>query len=188
MDMRLAKGLKMFFVMFALTIGVVTAGNTQTNSSSGVLLTGTVTTAKGEKMEGITVSAAGEGQTITTSVYTDERGDYYFPRLAGGSYHLLAQAKGYETARASLELSGSIKHQDFVLTALKSVNDIGKQMTGAEWVSSLPAETVQDKKMKEVFTDSCTGCHTPGYVLQNRFDAKGWAVMIGMMSRIDGFG
>jgi hypothetical protein len=45
------------------------------------LLSGAVTSASGEKLSGVTVSAKLEGSTITTSVYTDETGNYYFPPL-----------------------------------------------------------------------------------------------------------
>ena len=37
-----------------------------------VILSGTVSSAVGEKMGGVTISAKAEGQTITTSVFTDE--------------------------------------------------------------------------------------------------------------------
>ena len=45
---------------------------------------GAIVSASGEKLGGVTVSAKREGSTITTSVYTDETGNYYFPPLRGG--------------------------------------------------------------------------------------------------------
>ena len=48
------------------------------------LLTGAISSPSGEKLAGVTVSAKQEGTTITTSVYTDESGNYYFPPLAAG--------------------------------------------------------------------------------------------------------
>ena len=71
---------------------------------SGVLLTGTIT-ADGAKMEGVVVSARVDGSNITTSVYTDELGDNYFPRLDAGAYKVWAQAGGCAAGRASLQLS-----------------------------------------------------------------------------------
>ena len=50
------------------------------------LLTGTISSAGGEKMGGVTVSAKAEGSTITTSVFTDAAGNFYFPPLANGKY------------------------------------------------------------------------------------------------------
>ena len=52
-------------------------------------------------MSGVTVSAKMDSTTITTSVYTDEDGAYYFPAMNVGHYEVWAQADGFETARAS---------------------------------------------------------------------------------------
>src|SRR5207245_2309342 len=78
-----------------------------------VILSGTIT-AVGEKMGGVTVSAKAEGQTITTSVFTDEAGAYYFPPLPSGKYRVWAQALSYETAKSTIDLSAA-KRQDFAL-------------------------------------------------------------------------
>ena len=48
------------------------------------LLSGTIASASGERLAGATVSAKAVGTTITTSVYTDEQGGYYFPPLPPG--------------------------------------------------------------------------------------------------------
>jgi streptogramin lyase len=42
--------------------------------------------------------------------------------------------------------------------------------------------------MKEVFRKTCVQCHTPAFVLQNRFDARGWEKVITLMSRFSVFG
>src|SRR6195256_4454341 len=68
------------------------------------LLAGTITSAIGEKMGGVTVSAKAEGSTITTSVYTDEAGGYYFPPLPDGKYKVWAQAVTYQPANGAVEL------------------------------------------------------------------------------------
>src|SRR5262249_44751926 len=81
-------------------------------------LAGMVTSAVGEKMGGVTVSAKAEGQTITTSVFTDEAGGYYFPPLTSGKYRVWAQALSYETAKSTIDLSAA-KRQDFVLKPAK---------------------------------------------------------------------
>src|ERR1700686_1610279 len=48
------------------------------------ILTGTITAPGGEKMGGVTVSAKAAGSTITTTVFTNETGAYYFPALPAG--------------------------------------------------------------------------------------------------------
>ena len=69
----------------------------QPNRSSA--LWGTALSPSGEPMEGVAVSARAEGRTTTTSVYTDEQGQYFFPSLAppfeAGTYQVWAQAVGY---------------------------------------------------------------------------------------------
>ena len=71
-------------------------------------LAGTITAPTGEPMPGVTVSVRAESKPITTSVFTDEAGQYYFPPLAppleGGRYRVWAQAVGYETASADVVL------------------------------------------------------------------------------------
>src|SRR6266545_1244770 len=66
--------------------------------ASDTIVFGTVTSAS-QPLDGVTVSARGEGKRITTTVYTDERGRYYFPSLDGGQYRVWAQAVGFETGR-----------------------------------------------------------------------------------------
>src|SRR5882762_6948543 len=78
------------------------------------LLSGTITSAAGQKMGGVTVSAKADGATITTSVYTDQNGGYYFPPLPPGKYSVWAQALTYATAKAQVDLSAN-KAQDFKL-------------------------------------------------------------------------
>ena len=68
------------------------------------LLAGAITSASGEKMGGVTVSAKAEGATITTTVFTDEAGDYYFPPLAAGNITVWAQALSFETAKSDVDL------------------------------------------------------------------------------------
>jgi hypothetical protein len=48
-----------------------------TAPAADVLLSGTVKSAAGETMGGVTVSAKAEGATITTTVFSDEAGGYY---------------------------------------------------------------------------------------------------------------
>ena len=55
----------------------------------------------------MTVSAKPDGTTITTSVYTDEQGTYYFPPLPAGKYSVWAQALAFETAKGEVDLAAA---------------------------------------------------------------------------------
>ena len=88
----------------AIAIAVVwgATGFGVNGARADALLAGTITSAAGEKMGGVTVSAKAEGSTITTSVYTDEAGGYYFPALPEGKYRVWAQALTFhERAKAA---------------------------------------------------------------------------------------
>src|SRR5689334_10399913 len=91
-----------------------------------VLLSGTVSSAGGEKMGGVTVSAKAEGATITTTVFTDDGGNYYFPPLPSGKYRVWAQALTFATAKSEVDLAAA-RRQDFKLDQLK---DFAPQLPG----------------------------------------------------------
>src|SRR5712692_6214253 len=147
----------------------------------GALLTGTVKSATGEKMSGVTVSAKMESATITTSVFTDEEGAFYFPAMSAGHYEVWAQADGFETARGAVDLAAT-KHHDFVLNATK---DFAQQLSGDQMLASLPDQTPDDHRLKRVFRNSCTSCHQPNYILQNKFDEAGWTAILEVMKRVN---
>jgi len=147
------------------------------------LLSGAIASATGEKLGGVTVSARLEGSTITTSVYTDESGAYYFPPMAAGKYSVWAQTLGFETSKSDVDLSAA-KRQNLTLTAMTDPERRWRQLPGEVMVAALPEETADDARIKKVFTNQCTGCHSPGYVLQFRFDEPGWNKIINLMKMV----
>src|ERR1700726_4681391 len=70
-------------------------------ASADQLLTGSITSASGQKLEGVQISAKKEGSTITTSVYTDQNGDYFFPTMADGKNQVWAQALRVQTTKGA---------------------------------------------------------------------------------------
>jgi streptogramin lyase len=166
------------FVLFALA---ATLPSRALAAPDGSLLAGNVKSAAGARMSGVTVSAKIENSTITTSVFTDEEGAFYFPPMSAGRYEVWAQADGFETARGDVDLSATT-HRDFVLNATK---DVAKQLTGDQMLASLPDETPDDRRLKRVVRNSCTSCHQPNYILQNQFDEKGWTAILETMKRVN---
>src|SRR5215813_13314527 len=144
------------------------------------ILSGAITSATGEKLGGVTVSARLEGSTITTSVYTDESGNYYFPPMAAGKYKVWAQALGFETSKSDVDLSAN-KKQNLTLTAMTDAERRWRQLPGEMMVAALPEETAEDARIKKIFTNQCVGCHAPNYILQFRFDEAGWNKIINLM-------
>jgi hypothetical protein len=145
------------------------------------ILSGAIKSAGGEALGGITVSAKAEGSTITTSVYTDESGRYYFPPMAAGKYRVWAQALTFDTARSEVDLSAK-KQQDFTLQPMK---DYFRQLPGDLVLAALPDDTPEDARLKTLVRNNCTGCHTPSYPLQHKFDEEGWSRIIDLMKNVN---
>jgi len=155
-------------------------------SMARTILSGKIRGSGGEALEGVTVSTRAAGGTITTSVYTDEGGSYYFPTLPGGKYRVWAQAVGFQAGRAMVSLAPAREtHQDFTLHTLE---DFSNQLTSPEWLSALPDEQPDDRRLKQVFVHSCTTCHSAAFALQNRFDESGWGAILERMETINVYG
>jgi virginiamycin B lyase len=154
-----------------------------TSASADQLLAGTVISPTGQKMEGVLVTARKDGSTINTSVYTDQNGEYYFPTMEDGKYSVWAQTLGFDTAKSAVDLTAT-KHQDFKLVAITDPDQRIRQLPPEMLAAALPEETEADANIKRIFHNQCTGCHTPGYPLQFKFDEAGWNKVINLMKTI----
>src|SRR5712672_1604121 len=156
-------------------------------ATADALLAGTITSASGEKMGGATVSAKAEDSTITTSVYTDEAGGYYFPALPEGKYRVWAQALTFETAKHNVDLTKA-SLQNFVMQPMTNPEDWIRQLPGDEFLAALPGDTPDDQRMKTLVRKNCTGCHSASFPLQHRFDAEGWSKILDLMKMVNVLG
>ena len=141
---------------------------------------GTVRDAAGNPVDGALVSIRGVDQTFTTSVFTDESGEYVSPPLTARRYRMWAQATGFATSRSDLALNGGPASQSFRLT---TIEDIAPQLTGSEWLDILPTATAEDRRMKQILRTVCSDCHSLAVVLQNRFDEPGWRMLVRAMAK-----
>jgi hypothetical protein len=155
--------------------------------AADALLSGTIKSAAGETMGGVTVSAKAEGATITTTVFSDESGGYYFPPLPAGKYRVWAQALSFSAAKSDVDL-GAARHQDFVLAPLTDFEQRVRQLPGDLILAGLPDATPDDQRLKQIVRNNCTSCHTPSYTLQHRFDETGWNAIIQTMKSINVYG
>jgi streptogramin lyase len=156
-------------------------------ASADQLLAGAITSAAGEKLGGVTVSAKAEGSAITTSVYTDESGNYYFPPLPDGKYRVWAQAITFHLADGQVVLNKTT-HQDLALRPMTNQEDWIKQLPGDELIAALPGDTPDDFRMKAQVRKNCTGCHSASYPLQHRFDEDGWSKILDLMKHVNVLG
>src|SRR5499427_2385040 len=151
------------------------------------ILTGAVAGPDGARMGGVTVSAKAVGSPITTTVFTDEAGAYYFPALPPGRYRVWAQALGFETENGEAELKTGAR-ADFSLKKIEDTERLIRQLPGDLILAGLPEETAEDMRMKRIVHNNCTSCHTPSYFLQHRFDEAGWHAVIEAMKNINVYG
>jgi len=170
-------------ILLASAASLVIAGLATPTMAADQVLNGAVSSPAGEKLGGVTVSAKQDGSTITTSVYTDDTGNYYFPPLPAGKYQVWAQALSFETAKASIDLAAAA-HQDLVIKPIADAEQRIRQLPSELLVAALPEDNADDARIKKVFTNQCTGCHSPGYPLQFRFDEAGWNKIINLMKRV----
>jgi streptogramin lyase len=172
--------------LLASVAGLVVVGFAATTASADQLLTGAIASAAGQKLEGVLVSAKKDGSTITTSVYTDLNGEYFFPAMADGKYQVWAQTLGFQTAKGAVDLTAT-RHQDFKLVAITDPEERIRQLPPEVLAAALPEETEADANIKRIFHNQCTGCHTPGYLLQFKFDEAGWNKIINLMKFIPNY-
>ncbi len=178
---KVARWILMLSAVVALMGVTLAQGSTPPESA----MRGRVTSSDGKPLEGVPVSARAEGQTVTTAVYTDRDGRYFFPPLAppqqDGQYKVWSQAVGFELNKTETRLSaGKTVELNLVLKPLK---DISAQLSGSEWMASLPENTADDRRMKRVVGANCINCHQSSFILQNRFDVKGWTAIVNFMVR-----
>jgi streptogramin lyase len=158
-----------------------------TPAQADAVLSGTIKSAAGENMGGVTVSAKRDDGTITTSVFTDETGNYYFPPLPAGKYLVWAQALSFDAAKGEVDLAANRKH-DFTLAPMSDPERAFRQLPGNLMIAALPGETPDDLRMKRLVRNDCTGCHTGSYPLQHRFDEAGWNAVLELMKNANVFG
>lgn len=135
-------------------------------------LAGTVTSRDEGKMEGVVVSARGEGANFTVSVVTDQQGRYSFPRthLAPGKYAVTMRAIGYDLAKPASANVRAGRTTTANLSLAKTKN-LAAQLSSAEWMMSVQG-TQKEKDDFTYLTVSCNYCHTLRRVFNSKHTAE----------------
>jgi virginiamycin B lyase len=140
-------------------------------------LTGVVTSDAEGLMGGVLVTARPEGANMTVTVISDEQGRYVFPpgKLQSGKHTLTIRAVGYDlAAQTPAEIKpGKPAHADIKLVKAK---DLASQLTGAEWMMSIPGN---EKQKKALF--HCDQCHSLDIVAKSTHDAESWPATLHRM-------
>jgi virginiamycin B lyase len=147
-------------------------------ASPRAAVTGRVSSAEDGPLEGVLVSVKKTDSTITTTVVTDQQGQYRFPqsRLEPGEYSLRIRAVGYDLDGPTTVHVVENKATTTDLTVRKA-RDVAAQLSNAEWIDSVPG-TVQEKASLR----PCAHCHTLERILRSRHDAEQFVSVIERMS------
>ena len=70
------------------------------------------------------------------------------------------------TAKIEIVL-GTVKQHDFSLAPIKNTEQRIIEMPGDFNSAGLPGDTRDDLRMKQIFRNNRTSCHTPSYTLQH---------------------
>jgi virginiamycin B lyase len=145
-----------FAAMTSVSLMALLAGSHPAMAQNAAALTGTVSSAEEEKMEGVVVSAKAPGSTIMVSVSTNAQGQYSFPkdRLTPGAYNITIRAVGY-TLKPTTATVASDTPAQLNLTLAKAGHDVlALQMSNSEWMQSMPG--TQGQKIALL---NCLDCH-----------------------------
>jgi virginiamycin B lyase len=142
-------------------------------------LSGQVSSGQEAAMEGVLVSVRQDGSNITTTVVSNDKGEYSFPngRLEPGKYSVTIRAVGYVLdGPKSVEISGTGGVKADI--KLNKTRNLAAQLSNGELIASAPGAD-RDK----AFLTGCTSCHTLQRVFTAIHDAAEWEQVFNRMGR-----
>jgi virginiamycin B lyase len=147
----------------------------------GPALTGLVSSAEENAMEGVLVSATGEGSTVTFTVVTGKDGRFSFPasKLTPGQYVLRVRAVGYDLDNQNAVEIAEQKAATLDLK-LRKTEDLAAQLSNGEWLASIPGTDQQKGQLL-----NCVGCHTLERIVRSKYDSDGFLTQI--LPRMQGY-
>jgi streptogramin lyase len=166
--------MKLRLLSLAASVSVVAL-----TSAQAQILTGKVSSAQEPVMEGVLVNVKKEGTTVTTTVVTNDKGEYSFPngRIEPGKYTITIRAAGYVLdGPKSVEIpaSGSAKAD----LKLNRARNLAAQLSNGEWLASAPGSDRQKQ-----FLIGCTSCHTLQRIFSAQHDVEEWKQVFNRMGR-----
>ena len=148
-------------------------------SAQAQTLSGQVSSTEEGLMEGVLVSAKKEGSTVTTTVVTNDKGQFSFPagRLEPGKYNITIRAIGYTlVGPKSVDVATGGATAEVKLAKARS---LVPQLSNGEWMLSVPGQD----PFKASFMLDCQGCHTLQRVFTALHDADEWKQVFTRMGR-----
>ena len=119
-------------------------------------------------MEGVLVTAKKAGVDHRHTVVTDDKGRYSFPaaKIEPGEYTSPSAPPAMtSTARQATVDAHKAATADL---KLKKTKNLARQLTNAEWISSMPGTEEQKASLL-----NCVGCHTLERIVRSTHDNDG---------------
>jgi len=158
----------------------------QTSVSGGAR--GTVRVPSGDTPEGVMMQLIAPNG-VRTTVFTNEEGNYEFPKMQAGSYTLrIANPLEFKPFKKEVQIDGVTRLEEIVLDrvsssdALPPTQEVESQLSGAELIWNLQG-TAEEKR---AFRGCGSGCHSYEQVLRNRYDERSWRVIVHRMLHYNG--
>jgi streptogramin lyase len=138
-------------------------------------------------VDGLMVQLISHTTSIRTTVYTNELGQFEFPKLETGDYALrIPRPMEFRRYQKDLvRIDGATKLPDIVMERVSNglflppTRDILAQLSGAEWLANMPG-TAQEKRL---FTNSCTNsCHGGDRPFMQKFSPEDWVKVVDRMT------
>ena len=144
-------------------------------------LTGLVSSADDNAMEGVLVSARKTGTPVTVTVVTGKDGRFSFPadKVTPGQYSLAVRAVGYDLDDHKLIEITEQKTASIDLQ-LRKTEDLAAQMSNGEWLASISGSDQQKGQLL-----NCVGCHTLERIMRSRYDANTFLTQV--LPRMQGY-
>ena len=161
---------------------VVGGSQLQLHAQGAAALTGTVSSQEEGQMEGVVVTARGDGENFSVSVVSNAQGRYSFPRthLPADRYTVKIRAAGYDlSGEGTVDVAAT---QTATLDlALAKAKDLSSQLNSVEWLMTIPG-TDEQKSMVQKQIASCTYCHSLERIIKSRHTGEQFVNTIHRMS------
>jgi streptogramin lyase len=185
-----------FIALLALAVGIWApdmSAQQARSAAANALLGGATGTAKYTlrgvtiPIDGLMVQLISKTTGVRTTVYTNEQGNFEFPKLETGDY-VLRIPRPMEFKRYSkdpIRIEGATKIGDIVMERITEgpfvppTRDVLAQLSGAEWLANIEG-TAEEKRL---FTNSCTNsCHGGDRPFMQKFSPQDWVKIVDRMT------
>lgn len=164
-------------LLLAIGFSISAACGAQADARPATALSGRVSSETEGPLGGVLVRAKGVGETVSFTVVTNRRGEFWFPatRLKPRTYTLDIRAVGYDLA-SPVSIQVQPRRTARADLRLVKTKDLAAQLTSAEWLLSVPGTEEQKAQLFR-----CAACHSLTPIVHSTYDEQGWETTLARM-------